>query len=88
MSVCGQGGGLDASRIPTLLYIYSFHQFHRCKFVSVNLGATSSKTRRKAMESTLNIGAQSSAKTDEEKMRYDRRAKLKQLNLNPKNQGP
>lgn len=33
------------------------------------------------------IGAQSSTKTDEEKIRYDKRAKLKELNLNPKNQG-
>lgn len=39
------------------------------------------------MESTLNAGAQTSAKADEEKMRHDRRAKLKELNLNPKNQG-
>jgi hypothetical protein len=40
------------------------------------------------MESTLNVGAQSSTKADEEKMRHDRRAKLKELNSNPKNQGP
>jgi hypothetical protein len=40
------------------------------------------------MESTSNMSAQPSAKTDEEKIRYDRRARLKELNLNTRNQGP